>query len=111
MVLEEKMKISEVSEFSISTYTQNRKLGNLGKSPFTSNFDCSCNLIFRSNKNELKQKLQDYKMGLEEKKKTSKVYDFSIFPYTQSGKIGNLGKFSFTSNFYSSCNFFQICIF
>ena len=32
-------------------------------------------------------------------------------PCTQNRKIGNLGKFSFTSYFYSSCNLFQICIF
>ena len=31
MVWEEKMSISEVSEFSILPYTWNRKLGNLGK--------------------------------------------------------------------------------
>ena len=36
--------ISEVSEFSILPYAQNRKLGNLGKCSFTSNFDSSCNL-------------------------------------------------------------------
>ena len=35
----EKNKISEVSTFSILPYTQNRKLGNLGKFSFTSNFD------------------------------------------------------------------------
>ena len=29
--LKEKIKISEISEFSILPYTQNRKLGNLGK--------------------------------------------------------------------------------
>ena len=37
MLLEENMKNSEVSEFSILSYTQNRKLGNLGKLSFTSN--------------------------------------------------------------------------
>ena len=43
-VLEEKAAISEVSEFSILPYTQNRKRGNLGKFSFTSIFDISCNL-------------------------------------------------------------------
>ena len=39
MLLEEKKKISEVSEFSTLPYTQNRNLGNLGKCSFTSNSD------------------------------------------------------------------------
>ena len=36
--LKEKIKMSEVSEFSILLYTQNRKLGNLGECYFTSTF-------------------------------------------------------------------------
>ena len=47
----------EVSEFSILPYTQNRKLGYLGKRSLTSSFDSFCNLIFRNEKNELRQKL------------------------------------------------------
>ena len=43
------MKLTEVSEFSILYYTQNRKLGNLGKSSVTSNFD-SCNSGIESDK-------------------------------------------------------------
>ena len=43
MLLEEKNKISEVFEFSILPYIQNRKLGGLGKSSFTSNFERSSN--------------------------------------------------------------------
>ena len=58
MLLEEKKKISEISQFSILPYTQNRKLGNLGKCSFTLNFDISCNLSFRNDKNELRQKLK-----------------------------------------------------
>ena len=50
MLSEEKSKLSEVAEFSILTYTQNRKLGNLGKFSFTSNFDSSCNLRCKNNK-------------------------------------------------------------
>ena len=46
----EKVKISEVSEFSILPCTQNRKLGNLGQCSFTSNFDSSCNLKCKSDK-------------------------------------------------------------
>ena len=51
MLLEEKRKIFEFYEFSILTYTQNWKLGNLGKFSFASNFDSSCNLTFKNNKN------------------------------------------------------------
>ena len=42
MLLEEKRKILEVSKFSILTYTRNRKLGNLKKRYFTSNFNLRC---------------------------------------------------------------------
>ena len=34
-----------------ATYTQNRKLGNLGKFPFTSISDSSCNLDAKTTKN------------------------------------------------------------
>ena len=51
MLSEEIVKISEVSEFSIL------KTRKLGKCAFTSNFDNCCNLIFRNDKNELRQKL------------------------------------------------------
>ena len=50
MLLEEKKKISEISEFSILSYTQNWKLGNLGKCSFTSNFDSSCKLSCKIDK-------------------------------------------------------------
>ena len=99
MLSEEKLKISEVSEFSILPYTKNRKLGNLGKCSFTSNFDNCCNLRFRNDKNELRQKLKGQHMPLEEKKKTSEVSEFSVLAYNQNRKLRNLGKFSFTSNF------------
>ena len=96
MLLEEKQKISEVSDFPILPYTQNRKLGNLGKCSFTSNFDSSCNLRFRNDKNELRQKLKGQDMLLEEKKKISEISEFWILSYTQNRKLGNLGKCSFT---------------
>ena len=54
----EKVKIFEVSEFSILPYTQNRKLGNLGKCCFTSNFEIYCNFTLRNDKNELIQNLK-----------------------------------------------------
>ena len=50
MLLLKKMKISDVSEFLVLSYTQNRKLGNFGKCFFTSNFDSSCNLRWKNNK-------------------------------------------------------------
>ena len=53
------MKISKVSKFSILLrYVQNRKLGNLGKFSFTSDFCSSCNLRFKTTTNELSQKLK-----------------------------------------------------
>ena len=57
MLLEEKLKICKVSEFLNFPYTQNRKLGNPRKCSLTSTFGSCCNLIFRNNKNELRQKL------------------------------------------------------
>ena len=87
MLLVEKVKISEVSEFSILLYTQNQKLRNLGKCSFTSNFGSCCNLRFRNDKNELRQKLKGQDMLLEEKKKISKFSKFSILPYTQNRKL------------------------
>ena len=45
-----KMKISEVSKFSILPCTQNRKHGSLGKYCFISNFDSSCNLRRKKDK-------------------------------------------------------------
>ena len=44
MILEEEVKISTVSEFSILPNTQSRKLGYLGQIFFASNFERSCNL-------------------------------------------------------------------
>ena len=85
MLLLKNMKISD--EFSILPYTQNRKLGNLGKCSFTSNFDSSCNLRFRNDKNELRQKLKGQDMLLEEKKKISEISKFSILSYTQNRKL------------------------
>ena len=52
------MKISEVSEFSVLPYVQNRKLGNLEKFSFTSNFDISCNLRFKNEKKRTFRKIQ-----------------------------------------------------
>ena len=40
----------------------------------------------------------------QQQKKVSEISMFSILPCTQNWKLGNLGNFSFTSNFDSSCN-------
>ena len=47
----------------------------------------------------MRQKLNGQDMLLEEKKKTSEVSELSILAYHQNRKLGNFGKFSFTSNF------------
>ena len=80
MLLEEKKKISEVSEFSIFPCIQNRKLRNLGKCSFTSNFDNSCNLRFRNHGNEFRKKLKGQNMSLEEKRKLSRFLSFQFCP-------------------------------
>ena len=50
MLLEEKRKICEVSKFFNLPYTQNRKLGSLGKCSFTSNFGSGYNLSCKNDK-------------------------------------------------------------
>ena len=82
----EKVKIFEVSEFSILPYTQNRKLGNLGKCCFTSNFEIYCNFTFRNDKNGLIQKFKGQDMVLEEKTFFSEFSGFSILLYTRNWK-------------------------
>ena len=86
MLLEEKNKISEVSEFSILPYTQNQNLGDLGKCSFTSNFDSCYNLRFRKDKNELRQKLKVIKWI---KKKKRKLPRFPNFRFCSIHKIEN----------------------
>ena len=79
MLLEERKKMSEISEFSILPYIQNRKLGNLGKCSFTSNFHSSCNLRFRNDKNGLRQKLKVIKWIKEKKRKLLHLRDRHVF--------------------------------
>ena len=102
MLLEEKVKILEVSKFSILPYTQNRKLGNLRKFSFTSIFGSIWNSESKNLKNDLKEKTLTLWCGLGRKIPISEVSDFSILPYTWNRKLGNLGKFSFTSIFIDS---------
>ena len=84
-----KKKTSEVFEFSIVPYTRNRTLGNLRKYSFTSNFDSSFNLRCKNAKN------RKSRYASRRKKKISEISKFSILPYTQNGKLGNLCKCSF----------------
>ena len=82
MLIEEKKKISEIS------VGQNRKLGNLGKSSFNSNFHRSCNLRFRNDKNELRQKLKVLKW-IKKKKgnfRGFRVFDFVLYPKLETRK-------------------------
>ena len=79
MLLEERKKMSEISEFSILPYIQNRKPGNLGKCSFTSNFHSSCNLRFRNDKNGLRQKLKVIKWIKEKKRKLLHLRDRHVF--------------------------------
>ena len=44
------LKISDISKFSILSYSQNRKLGIIGKRSFTSNFDNNFNLRCKNDK-------------------------------------------------------------
>ena len=81
------------------------------KSFFTSNFERSCKLDVKTTKNLPRQKLKDQGILLEERNKISEISKFSIFSYTQNRKLRNLGKFFFTSDFDSICNFFRIYIF
>ena len=56
-----KVKIAEVSELLILSYTQNRKLGNLGNCCFTSNFDGNCNLRCKSFKILTEKKKENFR--------------------------------------------------
>ena len=117
MLLEEVQKIFEVSEFSILTYTQNRKLRNLRECYFTSNFDSGCNLRCKNEKNKLRQRLIGQAMLLEEKKKNFRgfrVFDFVLYPKLKTRKSR---KFSFSlleaqldRLVFVSVNFLSFCI-
>ena len=79
-------KNSEVSKYSILPYIQNRKLGNLIKCSFTSNFDSCCNLKFRNDINELRQKLKGKARYAFRRKKYLR---FPSFPFCPTLKIEN----------------------
>ena len=90
MWLNKEKNISQVSEFSILAYTQNRKLRILGK------FYLRKFLVVyetQNQKNELKEKTFTLRCGLRKKKSISEISEFSILPYTWNWKFGKLGKF------------------
>ena len=91
--LRRKMSISEVSELSILSYTQNRNIESLGNMSLPSNSDSSYNSIFKNEKMWAEQKAERFQNDLKEKIKISEISQFLILPYSQDRKLGNLGNF------------------
>ena len=75
------MPISEVSEFSIWPYTQNQKLGNLGKFSFTSIFDS-----IRNSRSKYQKKMTQEEKTLTERcgliRKKVHFRGFQVFHFT-----------------------------
>ena len=87
--LRRKMKISEVSEFSILPYTKNRKLGNLENISLLSNSDSSYNSRFKNDKNTNWAKNGKVLIRLKRKKKNFwdfQVSDFALYPRSKTRK-------------------------
>ena len=83
MLSEEIVKISEFSEFSILTYTQNPKIGNLGKCSLTSNFDSSCNLSCKNDKNLTETNAQRSRYAFRSKienLQSLRVFSLALYP-------------------------------
>ena len=77
-----KIPISEVSELSILPYTQNRKLWNLGKFSFTSDFRSIWNSKSKNRKNDLEEKTLTLRCGLRRKYahfRSLWVFDFALY--------------------------------
>ena len=84
-----RMKISEVSEFSILSYTQNRKLGSLGNTPLLSNSDSSYKSRFQNNKNMSWAKNWKVPIWFKRKKKIFgdfRVFDFALYLRSKNRK-------------------------
>ena len=87
--LRRKMKISEVSEFSVLPYTKNRKLGNLENISLLSNSDSSYNSRFKNDKNTNWAKNGKVLIRLKRKKKNFwdfQVSDFALYPRSKTRK-------------------------
>ena len=84
------MKISEVSEFSILLYTQNRKLGNLGNMSLPSNSDSSYKSRFKNDKNMNWGKNRNFPIWFKRKNKNFRdfrVFDFALYPRSETRKF------------------------
>ena len=82
--LKEKIKISEISKFSILLYTQNRKLGNLGRLYFTSTFSSIWNPRPRNQKKNWDKKNITLWCGL--------IRKMWKFPWFLSFRFGPMNK-------------------
>ena len=87
MLLEKKIVFWDFRVFDFVLYPKS-KTRNLEKCSATSNFDSSCNLRFRNDKSELRQKLKGQDMLLEVKYKISEISEFLVLSYTQNRKLG-----------------------
>ena len=73
----------------ILTYTQNRKLANLGKCSFTSSFDSSCNLRCKNDKKLTEAKT--YRSSYASRRKIEnfrgfRVFEFNLYPISKTQK-------------------------
>ena len=83
------MNISEVSEFSILPYTQNRELGNVGNMCLPSSSDSSYNSRFKNDKNMNWAKNWKIPIWFKRKKKNFwdfRVFDFALYPRSKTEK-------------------------
>ena len=77
-----KIPTSKISKFSVLPYTQNEKLGNLGKFSFTSDFGSIWNSKFKNRENDLEEKALTLRCGLRRKYAhfgSSQVFDFALY--------------------------------
>ena len=92
MLLVEKVKMSEVFEFSICPTSKIEILDISESVVLLQIWQYSCNLSCKNDKNLTETKtLRSRYAFREKKKKTSEVSKFLILPYTQNRKLGNLG--------------------
>ena len=83
------MNISEVSEFSILAYTENRKLGNPGNMSLPSNSDSSYNSSFKTTKMWTERKTERFQYDLKKINKTFRdfrVFDFALYQISKTWK-------------------------
>ena len=83
------MKISEVSEFLILSYTQNQKLGNLENMSLPSNSESSYKSRFKNGKNMNWAKSRKVPIWFKRKNKTFRdfrVFNFALHPRSKTRK-------------------------